>query len=159
MSAYAAHVTCEGKTSKALGYFHAGSTFQQSQGQRALELITGKHGSVFSKYKAEAKDIISNWKKKRERSAEKSPELLFPSRPRARVPSAGSVPGTRQVTLTLELVQYGPRKALFLRKAPPNKAGFASKPVYMRQGRQPRACLRVNMQCSAGCNGATAICS
>lgn len=71
-------------------------------------------------------------KKKRERTTEKSPELLFPSRLRARVQSAGSVPGTRQVTLTLELVQYGARQALFLRKAPPNKAGFASKPIYMR---------------------------
>lgn len=36
---------------------------QQSQGQKALELITGKHGFVFSKYKAAAKYIILDAKK------------------------------------------------------------------------------------------------
>lgn len=66
MSAYVIHITHEKKTSKTLGYFHVGSMFQQSRGQKALELITGKHRFVFSKYKVEAKDIILDAKKVRE---------------------------------------------------------------------------------------------
>jgi len=65
MSAYVIPITRERKTSKTSGYFPVGSMFQQSQGQRPLELITGKHGFVFSKYKLEAKDIILDAKKVR----------------------------------------------------------------------------------------------
>lgn len=69
------HSMCERKTRKTSGYFHVGNMFQQNQGQKTLELITGKHRFAFSKYKAETKDIILD--KKKEREPFKSPKRVF----------------------------------------------------------------------------------
>lgn len=76
-SAFVTPIKRERKTSKTLGYFRVESMFHQSQGQKALELITGKHGFVFSKYKVEAKDIIFDTKKENHLKVQKSRKFLL----------------------------------------------------------------------------------
>lgn len=52
---------------------------QQSQSQRALELIIAEHGAEFSKYKVEAKDIILDAKKGNHLKVQKVFLFSFPS--------------------------------------------------------------------------------
>lgn len=144
--------------------------FQQSQHWGALELIPGKHRFLFSKYKVEAKTIIFDTKKSAKEPfksqktiwllwsfsflVQATCETLF----RALYLVLGIWPDDIHI---LELVEWGKRIVLgfFWEKSLRKKLCLHPSMYAWDWGGDFTSLTRVNLQCSASCKGARAICS
>lgn len=149
-----------------------GCMLQQSQHWRALELIPGKHRFVFSKYKLEDKSITFDAKKKVQKNPLKVKKVSgycgFSSFPvqvtcetlfRALYLVLGIWPDGVHI---LELVEWGKKNRLgvfFWEKYLRKELHLPLSRCTWGWGGDLTSLTRVNLQCSAGCNEATATCS